>query len=284
MARTRRVKVTEGNAHYHVMSRVNDQAFLFNKAGFRSEMVGIMNRVAEFTGVEIKAYTMMSNHFHMILHVVKPVEVISDEVILKRITALYGREKAESEYNDWMELKANGSENLLALRRRKWLRRMHDISEFSKTFKELIVILYKHKYGLKGSLWGARFKSTMFQDGKYLQRCIRYIELNAVRAGMVKRIKDYPFSSHHTAEGGFAGTVPAEGNVYRSEMMKRVPQIGGGKILGDLNYVQTMIGKMGKCFYAGRTFAHMVRSEVTGAIPIGEAVYSSHGYKLKTVA
>ena len=36
MARTRRVK-TDGNAHYHLMSRTNDRRFLFEKGSVKTE-------------------------------------------------------------------------------------------------------------------------------------------------------------------------------------------------------------------------------------------------------
>lgn len=46
----------------------------------------------------------------------------------------------------------------------------------------------------KGSLWQGRFKSYPMDD-KYLVAAVRYIELNPVRAGLVARAEDYPWSS-----------------------------------------------------------------------------------------
>ena len=47
-----------------------------------------------------------------------------------------------------------------------------------------------------GTLWEGRYRSTMIQTERYLLACMVYIDLNPVRAGMVERARDYPWSSH----------------------------------------------------------------------------------------
>jgi putative transposase len=47
-----------------------------------------------------------------------------------------------------------------------------------------------------GALWEGRFKSSLIDSENYLVACHRYIELNPVRAGMVGRPAQYPWSSH----------------------------------------------------------------------------------------
>jgi len=53
------------------------------------------------------------------------------------------------------------------------------------------------KYGRSGSLWEGRYKASLVQEETYLLQCMRYIEMNPVRAGMVKSPLDYRWSSHH---------------------------------------------------------------------------------------
>lgn len=53
-----------------------------------------------------------------------------------------------------------------------------------------------------GSLWEGRFKSSIVDHDQYLFRCHRYIEMNPVRAGMVTRPQDYPWSSHRANAHG----------------------------------------------------------------------------------
>jgi putative transposase len=47
-----------------------------------------------------------------------------------------------------------------------------------------------------GTLWEGRYKSTVIQSERYLLACMVYIDQNPVRAGMVMRAQDYPWSSH----------------------------------------------------------------------------------------
>ena len=52
------------------------------------------------------------------------------------------------------------------------------------------------KYNRTGTLWEGRHRSSLVQSDQYLLRCMRYIELNPVRAGMVNRPEEYRWSSY----------------------------------------------------------------------------------------
>jgi len=51
-------------------------------------------------------------------------------------------------------------------------------------------------YSRTGSLWEGRFKSSLVDSNRYVLACYRYIELNPVRAGIVRRPADYRWSSY----------------------------------------------------------------------------------------
>lgn len=53
-----------------------------------------------------------------------------------------------------------------------------------------------HTYGTSGTIWEGRYKASLIQDEQYLLTCMRYIELNPVRAGMVKSPGAYRWSSY----------------------------------------------------------------------------------------
>ena len=55
---------------------------------------------------------------------------------------------------------------------------------------------FNFKYARTGPLFEGRFKSTLVQNADYLLQCIRYIELNPVRAGMTKDPGNYIWSSY----------------------------------------------------------------------------------------
>ena len=47
-----------------------------------------------------------------------------------------------------------------------------------------------------GTLWSGRFKSSVIDTDNYLLACLRYVELNPVRAGIVNQPEDYRWSSY----------------------------------------------------------------------------------------
>ena len=50
-------------------------------------------------------------------------------------------------------------------------------------------------YNRTGTLWEGRYKAAIVDDDRYLLTCMRYIELNPVRAGIVQKPGEYPWSS-----------------------------------------------------------------------------------------
>lgn len=78
----------------------------------------------------------------------------------------------------------------------------NDLSSFMRKFNQTYAQYFRAKYGGVGYVWQDRFKSFLIQEGNYLLACGRYIELNPVRAGIVKDPKDYRWSSYrHYALG-----------------------------------------------------------------------------------
>jgi putative transposase len=51
-------------------------------------------------------------------------------------------------------------------------------------------------YRRSGSVWEGRFKASLIQAEEYLLKCYRYIELNPVRADMVRDPGEYRWSSY----------------------------------------------------------------------------------------
>ncbi|EWY36728.1 hypothetical protein N825_25745 [Skermanella stibiiresistens SB22] len=58
------------------------------------------------------------------------------------------------------------------------------------------------EYRRTGTLWEGRYKSTILDSESYVLVCHRYVESNPVRAKLVSRPEDYPWSSYrHNALG-----------------------------------------------------------------------------------
>ena len=69
-------------------------------------------------------------------------------------------------------------------------------------------------YQRSGTLWEGRFKSSLVGKDEYLLACSRYIELNPVRAKMVKDPKDYPWSSFGFKAEGRPDNLLDQDEVY----------------------------------------------------------------------
>ena len=70
------------------------------------------------------------------------------------------------------------------------------ISAMMQTLGRHYVRSINQRYGRTGTLWEGRFKSSVIESERYLLTCMRYIELNPVRAAMVAEAEDYPWSSY----------------------------------------------------------------------------------------
>jgi putative transposase len=73
-----------------------------------------------------------------------------------------------------------------------------NLSRFMKQLNLGYMFYYKKRYSYNGHLWQGRYKSLIISRDEYLMACARYIELNPVKAGIVKNPKEYQYSSYNT--------------------------------------------------------------------------------------
>jgi putative transposase len=71
------------------------------------------------------------------------------------------------------------------------------ISDMMQSLGRMYVRYYNSAYRRTGTLWEGRYKSSIIDAENYLLTCMRYIELNPVRAGMVQMPEEYAWSSYH---------------------------------------------------------------------------------------
>jgi putative transposase len=55
---------------------------------------------------------------------------------------------------------------------------------------------YNKKNQRRGHIWESRYKACIIENDSYAFGCMRYIDLNPVRAGIVTDPKDYKWSTH----------------------------------------------------------------------------------------
>ncbi len=198
------VPSSESQMHYHCVSRVVDRNFVFG-VHERDVFRKILRQVEAFCGVRVLTWTILSNHFHVLVDVPRiPQEPPGDEEILSRCKALYSKAGMVAVQWEYDEAKRLGEVELERWRNR-FLRRMWDLSEFMKTLKQKFTLWFNREHDRVGTLWESRFKSIAVEGSWFsLLKVAAYIDLNAVRAGLVEDPVDYRWCGYAEAAGGDA--------------------------------------------------------------------------------
>lgn len=90
------------------------------------------------------------------------------------------------------------------------------ISKVMQYIGRYYVQYFNTQYQRTGTLWEGRYKATLLDSESYLLTCSRYIELNPVRARMVKDPEKYPWSSYHFNALGQDNSLLSTHSVYKA--------------------------------------------------------------------
>jgi len=188
---------------YHVTSRTACGQFLFDDEA-KERFLKILRKQAGFCGVDVMAFCVMDNHFHLLVAVPEECE-IPDSELLRRYRLLYDAEHCppSAPLPDVLAslLERNDEEGQLL--RQRLLARMHDLSAFVRELKQRFGIWYNHRHGNRGTIWADRFNSVIVEATKEaLSTVAAYIDLNPVRAGLVVNPVEYRYSSYARAVVG----------------------------------------------------------------------------------
>lgn len=70
------------------------------------------------------------------------------------------------------------------------------VSRMLQALGRRFVAWFNRRHGRSGTLWEGRFRGSLIDSERYFLTCMRYIDLNPVRAGMVSNCRDFIWSSH----------------------------------------------------------------------------------------
>ena len=272
--RKRRIKVVGETAVYHCISRVVGGSRLLGdveKEVLRKQM----RQVADFCGVEVLTYCLMSNHIHLLIRVPSEETEVSDKELCRRYRVLYPKAtKHQAMPLDVLEDMLKNDRAGADYERQKLLSRMHDLSEFMKTLKQRFTVWYNKRNHRHGTFWAERYKSVLVENDKLAKLTIAaYIDLNPVRARICEDPKDYRFSGYAEAVGGHP--TARKGLAEILELGRRAPLKEVMQEYRLLLYTKGSAPDKGKIYETGKISeesASEVIQEKKGKLKLEEAV------------
>ena len=189
--------------YYHCVSRCVRRAFLcgedrYSGKNFDHRKPWLVDRLAllgEVFAIDIAAYAIMSNHYHLVLHVNQVRgRLWSRDDVIHRWLRLYkgdplahchlrGELRSEAEYRQLDRIVAT------------WRERLTSISWFMRCLNEHIARRANREDECTGRFWEGRFKSRALLDEAALLSCMAYVDLNPVRAGISETLEESEFTS-----------------------------------------------------------------------------------------
>ena len=185
----------DATPYYHCVARCVRRAFLCGDDPYTGEnfdhrkpwFLTQLKRAAEVFAIDICAFAIMSNHFHVVLRVdADRAAGWSDEAVLRR-------------YAKFFPLAARAVRELPRAQRRTRIdvlrTRLTDISWLMRVVCESVARRANREDEVTGRFWEGRFKSQPLLDEAALYTCMSYVDLNPVRAGIATSLDGSDFTS-----------------------------------------------------------------------------------------
>ena len=190
----------------------------------KEAFIRILQRVSAFYTVRVVAYTVMSNHFHLLLHV--PAAPPTEEETCARFLRHHGGKR-----------KLTPGTALC----RTWQARLRDLSWFMHAVERQFSCWFNRTRPVRrrGTLWAGRFHNTLLEEGQAVWACWAYLELNPWRGGLVRMPGDYRFCSwgtwvqrgrHPFEENARRWLLPAVGAAWRVSSLTELQRVFGEKL------------------------------------------------------
>lgn len=188
--------------YYHCVARCVRRAFLcgvghYSESNYehrRQWLEDKLHSTASAFAIKLCAYAVMSNHYHVVLHVRADLAPLwSDREVIQRWHSLFSGNLISLRFLANEPLSSIQTK-LLAKNIELWRARLCDISWYMRIVNEAIARKANKEDNCTGRFWEGRFKSQALLDERALLSCMAYVDLNPVRATMA----DSPENSDHT--------------------------------------------------------------------------------------
>ena len=188
--------------YYHCICRCVRRAFLcgidhYSGHDYEHRRQWVVDRLAvlaEVFAIDLCAYAVMSNHYHLVLRIDRDSALSwSDDEVVARWTRIFSGhilvDRWRSGAADTAE--ARRAQEMIDL----WRQRLFDLGWFMNCLNEHLARKANEEDQCKGRFWEGRYRSQALLDEKALLSCMAYVDLNPVRAGMADRPENAEYTS-----------------------------------------------------------------------------------------
>ena len=204
MTRARKEQISVGDTpYYHVINRCVRRAFLcgydrYSKTNYDHRRQWIVDKIKQLGGLfclDVCAYAIMSNHFHIVLCINQTkAKGLSRDQVIEKWTKLFLAPPVVVRYvngDKLLQVELELVDEIVT----QWRNRLMDISWFMRCLNEYIARQANKEDNCKGRFWEGRFKSQALLDEAALLTCMAYVDLNPIRAKMCKTPEQSNFTS-----------------------------------------------------------------------------------------
>ncbi|NLQ21644.1 transposase [Shewanella sp. S-1] len=188
---------------YHVINRCVRRAFLCGEdklsgRSYEHRRGWIVDKIKVLSAIfciDICAYAVMSNHYHLVLKIdVNKAKSLTQKDIISRWSQVTKGHAVATKYMNGDTL-IDGEVMLLDALLAEWHERLSSISWFMRCLNEEIARKANREDECKGAFWEGRFKSQALLDKQALLACMMYVDLNPIRAGIANSVQSSDFTS-----------------------------------------------------------------------------------------
>ena len=204
MPKPRKLQISlDATPFYHCVSRCVRRAFLCGKDSVsgrsyehrRHQIEHDLLRLASIFYIDVAAFAILSNHYHVVLHVDREcANSASAKDVVRRWHQLFKPNEVSQKFIDGEHLESYELKQIDVLID-TWRNRLYDISWFMKVLNEKISRQANKEDECTGHFWESRYKSQALLDEKAVLSAMSYVDLNPIRAAMATT----PETSDHTS-------------------------------------------------------------------------------------